>query len=422
MRRSYFILCLASFFTLVQYSSLRSQTSENPWMAGLSASFLDYLGPIDGDYLQYKEFSPGITIGAHAYVTQWLNLSLNSSFVPEVRNYPNTSETDFLRTSLIDVNALMQFKSNGTFFKEDAFWAPYISTGFGLNSASNNLRLYVPGALGMRFRISKNLNFNIESMYKLALKTEDFQHIAHSAGFVFALPTEPKRKPTPEPEEPKEEPKEKPPIASADNPYKDSDLDGIPDKDDRCPDVKGLIMNLGCPPEDDQSDAGEVPVEESYTDNTTEEIPTQSYDNYVDNDNTSFSGSINQEDVDFLQQAMNNIFFYSGSHDLKSESYSTLDEVANILNKYPNYGLQVLGHTDNMGTYKSNQILSVMRAFEVKYYLVHKKGIPIARITSNGYNSANPIADNSTSEGREANRRVELKLISPEELTVPRVF
>ena len=425
MRRSYFILCLASFFSLVQINSLQAQTSENPWMAGLSGTFIDYLGPISGDYLQYKTFDPGITIGAHAYVTQWLNLSLNSSFIPEAANYPNTSETDFLRTSLIDVNALMQFKSNGTIFKEDAFWAPYIATGFGLNSASNNLRLYVPGALGMRFRISKSVSFQLESMYKLALKKEDFQHIAHSGGFIFALPTEPKRKPAPKPKpkpvQPKKEEPKDAPIASADDPYKDSDMDGIPDKDDRCPDEKGLIMYLGCPPDEEEkaeptgSYADGSRVEDTYTDD--------GFDGgFVENDETDYSGRVSDEDMNTLSEAMNNIFFYPGSHDLKSESYGTLDEIADILSKYPNHGLQVMGHTDNSGSYKSNQILSVMRAFEVKYYLVNKRGIPISRITSNGYNSSNPIADNSTAEGREANRRVEFRLLSPDELTIPRVF
>jgi len=88
-----------------------------------------------------------------------------------------------------------------------------------------------------------------------------------------------------------------------------------------------------------------------------------------------------------------------------------LDRVAEILKKYPDYKLKVSGYTDNQGGEKTNKILSVTRAFNVKRYLVYQKDIPLSRIISNGYSSAKPIADNSTPVGRSKNRRVEFELV-----------
>jgi outer membrane protein OmpA-like peptidoglycan-associated protein len=71
--------------------------------------------------------------------------------------------------------------------------------------------------------------------------------------------------------------------------------------------------------------------------------------------------------------------------------------------------LSIEGHTDNTGTDKVNQPLSEKRAQAVLAYL-KAKGVEESRMTSVGFGSANPIADNKTAKGRTLNRRVELKL------------
>ncbi|MEL6653865.1 MAG: OmpA family protein, partial [Bacteroidota bacterium] len=119
---------------------------------------------------------------------------------------------------------------------------------------------------------------------------------------------------------------------------------------------------------------------------------------------------IDIEDQRYLAAAIDNIYFEYGSEQLTTSSLSVLDTVALILKKYPEYNLQVMGHTDNTGDPTFNQILSVKRAFQVKYYLVYEKGIRLSRISSDGYNSAIPLADNTTERGRAMNRRVELKV------------
>ena len=395
--------------------NLSAQTSESKYMAGLSATFLDYQGTMTGNIGQYKTFDPGISFGAHAYINNLMNVSLNSTFIPEA-TYPIAAD-QFLGTSLIDVNTLVQFKSNGTLIKnEEARVAPYLIAGFGLNTASNNLRFYAPAGLGVRFQLTENFNFQLQSMYKFRIGKDKFQHIEHSAGFVFALPSKPENKQL----TPEERQAKKRPIAVAKLP--DADNDGVPDRDDLCPDTKGKAAYLGCPDDKSQQQTGiastetETPIDTltltGELASTDKIIPLQELNTPT---NQTERIDITEADRRKLEEAMNNIYFEKASDELKSESHAVLDVVSGLLEKYPHYDLQVLGHTDNTGNQNTNLVLSIKRAFKVKYYLVYNKGVRLSRITSDGYSSVAPIAGNDTAAGREKNRRVELKLIQSDQ-------
>ncbi|HKY93449.1 MAG TPA: OmpA family protein, partial [Nevskiaceae bacterium] len=86
-----------------------------------------------------------------------------------------------------------------------------------------------------------------------------------------------------------------------------------------------------------------------------------------------------------------------------------LDNVAEELTAYPEIKVEVGGHTDAKGSDEYNQKLSERRAASVVKYL-ESKGIAGDRMTSAGYGESKPVADNETDEGRELNRRVELKI------------
>ncbi|WP_084615879.1 OmpA family protein [Solimonas flava] len=86
-----------------------------------------------------------------------------------------------------------------------------------------------------------------------------------------------------------------------------------------------------------------------------------------------------------------------------------LDQVASELTRHADIKIEVDGHTDSKGSDAYNQKLSQRRADAVKAYLV-EKGIAAERMTSAGFGESKPIADNGTDEGREHNRRVELKI------------
>lgn len=101
------------------------------------------------------------------------------------------------------------------------------------------------------------------------------------------------------------------------------------------------------------------------------------------------------------------VFFDTGKTTIKPESYSLLDEVAQTMNEHPEVKrVRVEGHTDNVGSAKTNTRLSKGRAEAVRAYL-EQKGVAKARLDAKGYGPSRPIAGNETAEGREKNRRVD---------------
>lgn len=92
---------------------------------------------------------------------------------------------------------------------------------------------------------------------------------------------------------------------------------------------------------------------------------------------------------------------------LRPEGKPILDEAAKILNENPDIRVEVQGYTDGIGSVDYNLGLSDRRAATVKDYLV-AQGVSASRLTTKGYGKADPVATNSTDEGRAQNRRVEL--------------
>jgi len=102
--------------------------------------------------------------------------------------------------------------------------------------------------------------------------------------------------------------------------------------------------------------------------------------------------------------------FETGKADLKEESYKVIDELVAYLNRKDDERIELGGHTDNVGTAKSNQILSEARANTVRTYLL-SKGIDPARVTARGYGLTKPIASNKTVDGKAQNRRTEVTIL-----------
>jgi len=106
-----------------------------------------------------------------------------------------------------------------------------------------------------------------------------------------------------------------------------------------------------------------------------------------------------------------NLTFGSSSSDIKSDFYEVLDSVSKVLNEYDNTDIFVSGHTDNTGKNSYNMTLSQNRADSVAKYL-KSRGVQSNRVTTEGLGSKYPISSNSTSKGREKNRRVEIEIIA----------
>ena len=95
---------------------------------------------------------------------------------------------------------------------------------------------------------------------------------------------------------------------------------------------------------------------------------------------------------------------------LNADSKLILDEIANIINQYPNSKFVIEGHTDSIGSYAQNKIISDQRANIVMEYLI-EQGVSKDQLTAIGYGERRPIATNMYKHGRRLNRRVEINLI-----------
>ncbi len=209
---------------------------------------------------------------------------------------------------------------------------------------------------------------------------------------------------------------------------KDADGDGVADALDKCPSVPGLATNNGCPAIVDTDGDGvadnvdrcpSVVGEASNGGCPRVVITDTDGDGVADKDDRcpSVFGTaaakgcpeIKQEERAVLDLAMRSVEFETGSNVIKTISYSALDQVSDIMARYPNYSLSISGYTDSVGDSGSNQRLSERRAKACFDYLV-RKGVGATRMSYAGYGEASPIDTNDTKEGRARNRRVEFRI------------
>lgn len=201
----------------------------------------------------------------------------------------------------------------------------------------------------------------------------------------------------------------------------DSDGDGISDKMDPCPTVAGPAYALGCPDSDNDSvpDALDA-CPQTPGPRAANGCPDSDGDGISDNFDKcpAVAGvaanngcpELKKEEQEILTAAFENLEFASGKDVISKQSLASLNALADLLKKNPNWKMQIDGHTDNVGNAKSNTVLSQKRADAVKKYLA-SKGVAASRISSKGYGSSKPVADNKTPEGRDRNRRVEMTII-----------
>jgi outer membrane protein OmpA-like peptidoglycan-associated protein len=110
-----------------------------------------------------------------------------------------------------------------------------------------------------------------------------------------------------------------------------------------------------------------------------------------------------------LVQLPEGVTFQTGSAQIQPQFQGPLTEVARTLRANPQSYIDVIGHTDNVGSAAFNQQLSEQRAQSVANALI-TRGVQSERIVAYGFGLTQPIADNSTAEGRARNRRVEIRI------------
>ncbi|NNC80102.1 MAG: OmpA family protein [Acidimicrobiales bacterium] len=166
--------------------------------------------------------------------------------------------------------------------------------------------------------------------------------------------------------------------------------------------IDGLVLpdSATTPPASDDDEPADDPA--------SDDEPT---DEPVDESDDEPTGTPN-ETVDAIGAllALDPVQFDDSSADIKAESLATLDQVVAILEADQATELEIAGHTDDIGPADGNQRWSERRANSVRDYLI-AQGVDADRLVAVGYGENNPVADNTTEEGRAENRRIEFTLL-----------
>ncbi len=174
----------------------------------------------------------------------------------------------------------------------------------------------------------------------------------------------------------------------------DTDGDGVFDAQDRCPGRPGLAIYDGCPDTDGDG-----------LDDSRDRCP-----NSAGPVDTQGCPQVSASDRRLLQIAMRSVQYETASSSIKSESFNILRQIAQIMERYPDFDLTIEGHTDNQGGADDNLRLSKERAKACFTFLLNS-GVEAGRMTHTGFGEARPIASNESISGRTLNRRVEFALI-----------
>jgi outer membrane protein OmpA-like peptidoglycan-associated protein len=183
----------------------------------------------------------------------------------------------------------------------------------------------------------------------------------------------------------------------------DTDGDGLNDKLDRCPKVPGPKDKEGCPDRDDDGIPDHI-----------DKCPDKP--GPAENDGCPSKAHVKVTVKQRSLQLREKIHFEFGKAKIKRQSHSILDQVAATLKQHPEIKkLRVEGHTDSKGSSAYNQGLSQRRAQAVVEYLVKQGGVDRDRLVAKGFGEEKPVASNATSRGRSMNRRVEMIILEREE-------
>ena len=386
-----------------------------------------------------KDMSPGLALQYFEGLTDHIDFmgSLGGSFVKYPFSYYSGVTSPTESKFLLETSANLNFK----LLTDNYFMVPYFTLGLGASMYNGAyFAAYVPTGLGLQLNLGEGTFVNTVFGYNAKISPLSTNHLTYSIG--ISSPLKDKKAPevlvTPPPPPPPApvvaekdtdgdgivDSKDKCPTVAGTAKYDgcpvpDRDGDGINDENDKCPDVKGLAKYNGCPvPDrdkdgiaDDEDKCPDVPGVARYQGCP---IPDKDNDGVNDeedkcpNEPGTKANNGCPEIQAKISELAKSVYFTTGGAIVTFKAYKPLNEVTDILKKYPTTALSVEGHTDNTGSAAVNKILSQKRAESIKAYFV-KQGIDAGRITATGYGSEQPIGDNKTAEGRAQNRRVEIK-------------
>ncbi|MCP4122585.1 MAG: OmpA family protein [Bacteroidetes bacterium] len=464
-----FLLIILSVLA-VQFSYAQKQDmNSSRYSFGLALDILDQHTP---DVKGYQLFDAPMDFGMRAFswinlnssVAIELGIGTNALRAGEISDPFNQKNLHLFN---VDAGIVYKF-NNGYILKESTPVAPFLFAK--ARGSFSDLRRSIAGGErwgfgvpiggGLNFRVADGMIFQASAAYTFGVTSEYENDVILSMGFLFDVGEKKKMvvvEPEPEPvldtdmDGIIDDEDNCPTVAGLVefNGCPDTDADGIQDSSDDCPAVAGLAKYNGCPdtdgdgiadPSDDCPEVAGLerlngcPIPDTDGDGINDEnddcpmipglaafngCPDSDGDGVMDADDrcpteagpASNKGcpELPEETQATLDYAAQNIQFETGSAVIKTQSFSILDNVSNILKEWTNYSASVDGHTDSVGSEESNMALSEKRAEAAAAYLI-SKGVEANRISSQGFGETAPKADNGTAAGRAQNRRVEFNL------------
>ena len=449
-------ISLASLALVATVGSVQAQDENSKWAIGFGINSVDIRTPHQfGDFLKdwggTKDLNilPAVTkLSVARYIGAGFSAEIEGSLNKIKEGFDGYSEDK----SFWSANLQAKYALRRLFTTESGWFDPYIKVGGGYTAYESRFDDKEGGfkALaggGINFWFTDHLGVNLQTGYHHGFQKNGTDYFQHSAGIVIKFGSKDTDKDG--------IPDNKdacPEVAGLKefNGCPDTDGDGIPDKDDACPQVKGLKEFNGCPDTDgdgipDKDDAcPEVAGPKEFNgcpDTDGDGIPDKDDkcpdvagpaenggcpwpdtdgDGVLDKDDlcpevagpASNKGcpEPNDDDQKRLNQYAKTILFDIGKATIKFESAEILNQIINVLKKFPNSRFRIEGHTDSTGKKAKNIELSQNRADAVKIYLI-QGGIASERLESKGYGPEKPIASNKNKKGRALNRRVEINLI-----------
>lgn len=455
-------LLFIGFVFVMTLFSAKAQNIYHPWILGVSTNYADFnsvLLPL-GDQLTHATW-----MGKHMPSQAKIGRMLSNSFVvsaefstiiiePAKMNAIPT-ETTVTSDFFWRLGTQIEYKfANGYLLKETSRVDPYVF--LGVNGSSVNDLVYVAQSTGVGVNIWINdyIGINAEGSYEFMVDWNDYFH--YSAGLIVKfgnmLDKDKDRianKYDRCPEIPGLEKFQGCPdydhdgiVDTLDNCPRDYgvaeahgcpdfDRDGIPDSKDKCPCEPGKAELNGCPDadgdgvidsEDECPQEKGTPETKGCPDADNDGIPDK-YDacknepgtvengGCPDKSGTSADVIIPKEKESKINFNAKNVLFQSSKALILEESYPSLNNILDVMNEYPQISFTINGHTDNTGPDELNQQLSLRRAQSVKDYFT-SGGVAASRLEVKGFGSSVPMATNETPEGKKANRRVEILMIT----------
>jgi outer membrane protein OmpA-like peptidoglycan-associated protein len=366
-------------------------------------------------------------------ITQHLDLMMNLDFANLKYPFYTSSKINVAKNN--EMYTAIDASLNYKLLTDENKLVPYVSAGLGVASIKNNYyTAYVPIGLGLQIKAKQGSYINLLSTYRAEASALTKMHYNHSISYTLPLKLR-EKKPVMIPPVPVVSDNDDDGVVGSEDdcpntsglvkyhgcPVPDTDNDGINDENDKCPNAEGVVKYKGCPIPDTDKDGINDEVDKCPNDKGLSRyegcrIPDLDKDGVNDEQDKcpTIAGIISNNGCADLQPLVNEISsqlkFESGKVNLSKKIFVSVDTLVVLMQNNANITLVISGHTDNTGTLKINEKLSLQRAIVVSNYLI-KKGIDKKRISQKGFADTKPIADNKTLKGRAQNRRVDIEVI-----------